>query len=1167
MTGQTLRVLGADGPLRALCLARAARHPLADAPIVMVAPDDSAARAIAKDVAFFMGLPADDRHQDGEILYIPELDVSPYADVSADPRVVGARLSALGRLLGDDPPKLVVTSVRSLARRVMPKEAFAAVQRIWRASDELDRDDAVAALLAAGYTRVDVVEDPGTFAVRGGVMDLYVPRDHFPVRIEWFGDDIERMRMFDPDSQRSLREVDTCAVDPVRETIVTRSTPVRSAILEVADHVTAPSSKTRQVCENLDRGVDFFGIDALVPAFHDRMDPLWSYLPGAAWFVEDSTGLVGLAQTQADVHCEEYERARANHTLVADVDDFFVPPEALAAMLREQPVVASRVETLGDGPDDRPTLEVQAERSARLRMELEAARGRKDGEIIGPVVDHIGRHTQGPDDDTPGPAWRVVISAPNLTHAERLTSLLRGYGLPMEPPRGPEGHLLGVDATDQLRTTVQVVAGDLSTGYESSQERFLLLSEADVFGRVTKKARTRKRRAGLGSLTQLQEGDYVVHVVHGVGRYTGLTKLAMGGVPADFVLVEFAGRDKLYLPVYRLSELDRYVSADAKPPKLDKMGGSSFATKTAKVKAEVRQIAEELLQIYAQREALEGHAYPTMGELAAFEATFPFEETPDQQDAIDAVHRDMTRPQPMDRLVCGDVGFGKTEVALRAAFRAAMSGKQVAVLAPTTVLVQQHAGTFRDRLGSFGLEVAKLNRLTDNKRRKEILEGLKNGSIDVVVGTHRLLSRDVRFSDLGLVIIDEEQRFGVSQKERFKKLKTQVDVLTLSATPIPRTLHMSLLGIREISLITTPPVDRLAVRTYLTRASDTVLEEGLRRELARGGQAFYVVPKILGIEEHAQRIRSLVPEARVLVAHGKMPAEMLEKTMVAFVEHEADVLVSTTIIESGLDIPRANTMFIARADVFGLSQLYQLRGRIGRSKHRAHCFLMAGSLEKLAPEARRRLEAIVKFSDLGSGFHVASQDLEIRGAGEILGGKQSGQIQAIGFDAYSRILSEAVAELKGEPLVVETDPEVAFDVPAFLPDTYVEDTGQRLDLYRRLSLAADIDAVAAVMDEVRDRFGEPPEEAVNLGYVMGCKTYGRRLHATSVEKKNARLSIRLREDTPLPPEVAVKLHAITGGAMRMAGPDRIVAQLPDTARIRTQLEAAQSALAALVTHL
>jgi len=518
----------------------------------------------------------------------------------------------------------------------------------------------------------------------------------------------------------------------------------------------------------------------------------------------------------------------------------------------------------------------------------------------------------------------------------------------------------------------------------------------------------------------------------------------------------------------------------------------------------------------------------------------------------------------MDRLVCGDVGFGKTEVALRAAFRAAASGKQVAVLAPTTVLVQQHYYTFRDRMEHFGIRVERLNRLTDGKARKDTIDGIKDGRVDVVVGTHRLLSRDVRFRDLGLVVIDEEQRFGVAQKERFKKLKTQVDVLTLSATPIPRTLHMSLLGIREISLITTPPVDRLAVRTFLTRPSDTVIEEGVRKEMARGGQLFYVVPKIQGIEEHARQIRTLVPEARVLVAHGQMPAEMLEQAMIDFVEHRADVLVSTTIIESGLDIPRANTMFIARADQFGLSQLYQLRGRVGRSKHRAFCYLMVNSLERLAPDAKRRLEAVVRYAELGSGFHVASQDLEIRGAGDLLGARQSGQIQAVGFDAYSRILSEAVAELKGQAIVRETDPEIVFDVPAFLPDTFVEDVGTRLDLYRRMSAAADVDEVYGVVEEIRDRFGELPEEARNLGYVMACKTYGRRLRALSLELRKEKLTVRLSPQTPLSAQRVTTLQRDTGGQMRLSSGDRIVIDLVGPKRV--ELQACVDALSRLSAY-
>ena len=595
------------------------------------------------------------------------------------------------------------------------------------------------------------------------------------------------------------------------------------------------------------------------------------------------------------------------------------------------------------------------------------------------------------------------------------------------------------------------------------------------------------------------------------------------------------------------------------------MGGSTFLVKVGKVKKEVRQLAEELLQIYAQREARERDPYPPSRDAyLQFEATFPFEETPDQAEAITAVQKDLGHARPMDRLVCGDVGFGKTEVALRAAFRAAIAGKQVAVLAPTTVLVQQHYQTFMTRMEHFPLRVEHLSRFMTTAEVKRVVAGIRGGEVDVVVGTHRLLSKDVRFKDLGLVVIDEEQRFGVAQKERFKKLRTHVDVLTLTATPIPRTLHMSLLGLREISLITTPPVDRLAVRTHVTRFGDAVIEDGIRRELARGGQVFYVVPKILGIEEHAQRIRSLVPDARVLVAHGRMAGDMLERAMVDFVEHRADVLVSTTIIESGLDIPRANTMFIAHADQFGLAQLYQLRGRVGRSRLRAYCYLMVNALERLSPDARKRLEAIQRHAELGSGFNIASHDLEIRGAGELLGGKQSGQITAIGFDAYARVLSEAVAELKGAPISYDHDPELAFDLPAFLPEAYIPDVGQRLDFYRRLSLARDRDQIADVLAELDDRFGSPPLEAEHLGMMMTCKAYGLRLRAMSLELRQSRFAIRLGDDTPLDPDAVLALARRSKGQIKVR-PERILVNVrqPTGPDRRAQLHDCVKALADL----
>ena len=1157
--GTPVRVLGAVDPLLAKLVADASA---AGAPLLVVTVDDAAARRLAADVCFFLGCsaPAAD-DTEGDVVVLPDVDTSPLGDLAPDVRTVAARFAVLARAHGGRAPKVLVGGVRSLLRKTLPLAGFAARSARWTKGQELGFAVAQASLVAAGYVRGDVVEDPGSFAVRGGVLDVFTPTGGQPVRIEFFGDEIERMRSFDPQTQRTLREVAAVDIVPVRLSIVTTAAPLRQRIHERADAIAAPSSRTRQVIESLEAGQDFFGIDAVAPLLHDGMDPPWAYLPaGTRVVLDDPSALQAAARSHEDELAAEYERALADRRLVAAPEQHAVAAAAFAAWGERAWAWVERLEAPGD--DGRVPLRVQVDRDETLAAELQAARGRRSGELLAPVLARIAELQREGE-----PPWSIVFAAPNHSHAERLVGLLRDHAVAVDPPRGVHEVPLLLSSPPSPSRRIHVVAGELSTGLRSRIDRLLLVSEADVFGALAHRSKPRRRRGGVSGIGQLAVGDYVVHVTHGVGRYVGLVQLALGGTPADYVQVEYTGADRLYLPVTRLGEIERYVSADAKPPKLDKMGGTSFATKTAKVKAEVRQIAEELLQVYAQREALGGHAHPPGGEpYHEFEATFPFEETPDQLDAIEAVQRDLSRPQPMDRLICGDVGFGKTEVALRAAFRAAHGGKQVAVLAPTTVLVQQHYHTFRERLEPFGIEVGVLSRFTDAKDKARTIAGAKNRSVDVVVGTHRLLSSDVRFADLGLVVIDEEQRFGVAQKERFKKLKTEVDVLSMSATPIPRTLHMSLLGIREISLVMTPPGDRLAVRTFVTRPSDTVLRDGVSKELARGGQVFYVVPRILGIEEHATRLRKLVPHARVRVAHGQMPGEMLEQTMLALVEHEIDVLVSTTIIESGLDIPRANTMFVADADHFGLAQLYQLRGRIGRSRHRAFCYLLVDSLEKLQPDARRRLEALARYAELGSGFSVASHDLEIRGAGDILGARQSGQIQAVGFEAYSRILTEAVAELRGAPILRETDPELVFDMPAYLPEEYVEDVGTRLDLYRRLSVAHDRDVVAAIADEIRDRFGELPPEARCLEHVMACKTYGRRLHATALELRGERLSVRLGAGTTLPPEYAARLGAQTRGRMKLVGPDRVAVRLDgggDEARLRQAVAALADLASAL----
>ncbi|TPV96711.1 MAG: transcription-repair coupling factor [Myxococcales bacterium FL481] len=1157
------RVLGVDGGFRGLVLARAMADPRAEGPLVYVAQDAAAAQAVAADAAFFAGIDATDfgPERGRAILVVPAPDVSPYADASPDPRNVAARLGCLEHIRCGQ-ARLVVLSVRTLMSLVIPLASFETHRRIWSKGESIERSEAVAALDRAGYRRVDVVEDPGTFAVRGAVLDVFTAIDRFPTRIEFFGDEIERLRRFDAETQRSLREVDDVVLVHARETIGATAAHLRPRILALGDEVEAPSSRTRQVVENVTNGVDFFGIEALTPLYHDALVPLWTFFPTQTrWYVDDAHALPELAQRLALDYAAAYDRRRHERDLVCPPQRFFCEVSTLQAKLEQAAVLGDRIDVYEpDGDDGRARVRCRVERNLALKRAVEAARGQRGGELLRPLVDRIRQL------DRDG-GWEVVLVAPNTAHADRLSGMLRGYGLSIKSRDG-EGDEPILDAEREVpnhaaRANVRLLAGTLSDGFCAPDDRVLVVSESEIFGRVTRTKQRRRKRAGLASLSQLHVGDYVVHSMHGVGRYHGLVRLP--GKAMDFVHLEYASQQKLYLPVYRVNEVERYLSAEAKEPKLDKMGGQTFAAKTGKVKAEVRQMAEELLVLYAEREAMGGHAYPEPDDMyAQFEATFPFEETPDQLDAIEAVQRDLTREQPMDRIVCGDVGFGKTEVALRAAFRAASSGKQVAVLAPTTVLVQQHFLTFTDRMSVFPLKVGVLNRFQSGADRRRVVEGVRSGQIDIVVGTHRLLSKDVRFRDLGLVIIDEEQRFGVAQKERFKKLKAKVDVLTLTATPIPRTLHMGLLGLREVSLILTAPANRLAVKTYLTRSSDAVLEEGIRREIARGGQVFYVVPRVLGIEEHAVRIRELVPDARVVVAHGQMPPDLLERTMFDFIEHRADVLISTTIIESGLDIPRANTMFIARADNFGLSQLYQLRGRIGRSRLRAHCYLMVNSLEKLNPEAKRRLEAIQRHTDLGSGFNVASEDLEIRGAGDILGKRQAGSIAAVGFEAYARLLEEAVAELRGDPITRDQDPELSFSAPAFLPDTYVEDTGQRLEFYRRLSAADDVDDVHDTLAELHDRFGELPDEVRNLGLVMACKAHGRRLRATALELVGHRFSVRLGSDTPLTGGVAARLEATTGGRFRLDSGTRIVVRIAaELADEREQLEACERALAEL----
>jgi len=690
------------------------------------------------------------------------------------------------------------------------------------------------------------------------------------------------------------------------------------------------------------------------------------------------------------------------------------------------------------------------------------------------------------------------------------------------------------------------VLGGLSEGFRLPDEKIAVITEEEIFGqRVRRRGEAEARaQAFLSSLAELKEGDYVVHADYGIALYKGLLHLKMNAMEGDFLHLEYTAGDRLYLPVDRIEKVQKYVGGEAQAPRLDRMGSGAWEKARVRARAAVEELARELLNIYARREMNQGFRYSPPDRLfREFEASFPYEETADQLAAIADVLDDMQTGRPMDRLICGDAGYGKTEVAIRAAFKAVLDAKQVAMLVPTTVLARQHWETFRERFKEYPVEVEMVSRFRSATEQKHVLKRAAEGKVDILIGTHRLLQRDVKFHDLGLVIIDEEQRFGVSHKERLKKLRTEVDVLTLTATPIPRTLHMSLMGLRNLSIIDTPPVDRLAIRTYVTRFDDDLIREAIIRELRRGGQVFFVHNRVQSIDAMAGFLKTLVPEARIAVGHGQMGEKALEKVMLGFVEGESNVLVCSTIIENGLDIPRANTIIVNRADCFGLSQLYQLRGRVGRSSYRAYAYLLIPGEGTVTREARNRLKVLQEMTELGVGFRVASHDLELRGAGDLLGSKQAGQIAAVGFEMYTELLEEAIQELKGLAKEDQVDPEIRLGISAYLPEKYVSDPNQRLVFYKKLAAADDEEALYAVVDELRDRYGEVPEPAAVLLEVMKLRVLMKRLKVELVEYDGRQLIFAFHAATRVTPEKILHLMENSAGKYRFSPDYRLSVRL------------------------
>jgi transcription-repair coupling factor (superfamily II helicase) len=932
------------------------------------------------------------------------------------------------RLLGGE-PVIVVATPAALALALPPPAEFRDKTLTLTTRDRLDRELLIEGLALAGYERVDTVGGVGQWAARGGIVDIFSPAHASPARVEFFGDEIESIRLFDPTSQRSTATLDEVVVLPVEP-----STP--------------------------------------------RDARLMTYLPANAPVIVDSPRLLDEPVAEGAPTLEALIEGRQRVELAL--------------------MTTSARPRAGEVTLDAHAVTGFAGKFAQLCAEIE--RWRHEG-------------------------FRVRLVAGDARQGDQLHDILRE-------------HQLEAAVTDSLggEEGLAIVVGECSSGFTIAALGLVVLTEHEIFGARRRSLRRPKyqRGAPVTAFTDLEVNDLIVHEDHGIGRYLGLKTMKVETREADFLLLEYAEGNQLYLPVERLELISKYLGGEESAARLDRLGGAAWQRVKESVRAALREMAEELLKLYAQRAVAEGHAFSTDTPWQReFEAAFRFEETPDQLRAIKDVKGDMLCERPMDRLVAGDVGYGKTEVALRAAFKAVADGRQVAVLVPTTVLAHQHWSTFADRFGPFPAKVELLSRFRSPKEQKTVVEGLKSGAVDVVIGTHRLLSKDVAFKNLGLLVVDEEHRFGVAHKERMKQLRTSVDVLALTATPIPRTLYMSLSGVRDMSVIETPPIDRLPIETVVRRFSKSVIREALTRELERGGQVFFVHNRIQSLTSMANLIQSLVPEARVLMAHGQMKERELEATMVKFITGQADVLVSTAIVESGLDIPASNTIIVNRADRFGLAQLYQLRGRVGRERQQAYCYLLVPADGRVDEQAQKRLRVLQELTELGSGFKLAMRDLEIRGAGNLLGAQQHGHIAAVGYDLYSKLLAEAVRELQGQPSTAAVDPVISAPAEGFLPEEYVPEVNQRLALYKRLAGAADEETVADIRTELADRFGAPPREVEQLIDVVRIRLAARRLGVEKVEIGDARALFTFAPSTTVEPGKLLAAIRDSKGRLKM----------------------------------
>jgi len=1094
-----------------------------DRPLLVVCPEEKEAAAFARDLSLFLG--------EESVFHYPSLDFLTIDMFALQKDEEISRLEILTNLQMKS-KTIVVASVMALMQKITPFADFNNYMQIISSGDTLNREDFCSRLISGGYKRESLVEEKGEFSIRGNIIDIFPPAEHNPLRLEMFGDDIESIRMFDSSSQRSISVADAFVVPPASEVIINPST-IELAVRNIrrrADDLSLPREIRNRLVDSLKEGLTNSINPIFLPLFYesydngsgfsrDKLSSLFDYLSKNTLVILDNPLAVNQAILNTGLSIDKLLFKTKNS------GKFYLEKESTYV---DSADIAADFDRFGQISLEGLNLDQGNENEANT-ISFETHQYHCTGELIAGEIkeDAYLRWTAEKIKLWLSEGMLIFLFCPASEAVQRMKHLLLSYDLPVEIISSRDSLLEIIDNSNG-NSQFLGLEGEISTSFVVPAMKLVFLSEEEIFVKKAPRRRVRPVREGyfIKSFGDLKEDDFIVHTDFGIGIYRGLKKITVGKIENDFLIIEYLDGDKLYIPVNSLEKIQRYMGPDGYVPKIDKMGGTSWEAVKEKVKKSVREYAEELVAIYAAREALERKSFAPPDRIyEEFCSTFEFEETPDQNKAIEDIHMDMDDSKPMDRLVCGDAGFGKTEVAIRSSFRAVMDGKQVAVLVPTTILAEQHYQTFSRRFRDFPVRIEVLNRFKSTAEQKKIIEDMKNQKVDIVVGTHRLLQKDVEFKELGLVIIDEEQRFGVAHKEKLKKMRTLVDVLTLSATPIPRTLHLSLVGIRDLSIINTPPEDRVSIKTYVLEFDEDAIKAAIEKELARQGQVFFVHDRVRSIYSIARLVQRLAPQARVGVVHGQMKPAEIEKAMTGFIRHECEVLVCTTIIGSGLDIPAANTIIINRAEKFGLAQLYQIRGRVGRSSQEAFAYLLLPQGAMLSREAMKRLQVIKEFSEPGSGFRISYNDLEIRGGGNLLGISQSGHISAVGYELYTELMERTVREIKGEKVNEEESlPEIQMGISAFIPEEYVQDVHQRLVLYKRISLAASDEEINQIKSEIQDCYGDLPQSVNNLLEVIRIRNCLKPLHGKKMGYDGKYLYIFFKVSSPVDPAKIIALY-------------------------------------------